>query len=98
MHVGALTVFEGESFFTPEGRFRIGAIRDLVESRLPRIPRFRKRVQTVALGAGQPIWVDDDRFDITHHVRLTALPAPGDRPPLLAPFQPIPAQAPDRTR
>ena len=26
MHVGALTVFEGESFFAPGGRFRIGAV------------------------------------------------------------------------
>ena len=43
MHVGALTVFEGESFVSPEGRFRIGAVRDLVASRLHRIPRFRKR-------------------------------------------------------
>ena len=28
---------------------------------------------------GRPIWVDDDRFDITYHVRLTALPKPGTR-------------------
>ena len=26
---------------------------------------------------GRPIWVDDDRFDISYHVRLTALPKPG---------------------
>lgn len=98
MHVGALTVFEGESFFSPEGRFRIGAIRDLVETRLHRIPRFRKRVQTVALGAGQPIWVDDDHFDITHHVRLTALPTPGDRAQLLALFERLQIQVLDRSR
>jgi diacylglycerol O-acyltransferase / wax synthase len=98
MHVGALTVFEGESFFSPEGRFRIGAIRDLVASRLDRIPRFRKRVQTVALDAGQPIWVDDDRFDITHHVRLTAVPSPGDRPQLLTLFERLQAQMLDRSR
>ena len=39
-------------------------------------PRFRKRVQHVPLEAGEPIWVDDERFDIGYHVRLTALPAP----------------------
>ena len=98
MHVGALTVFEGESFFSPGGRFRIGAIRDLVSSRLHRIPRFRKRLQTVAVDAGHPIWVDDDRFDITHHVRLTALPSPGDRPQLLTLFERLQVQVLDRSR
>lgn len=98
MHVGALTVFEGETFFTPEGRFRIGAVRDLVESRLHLIPRFRKRVQTVPIQAGHPIWVDDDRFDIARHVRLTALPAPGDRAQLVALFERLQAQTLDRSR
>jgi diacylglycerol O-acyltransferase len=98
MHVGALTVFEGASFFSPEGRFRIGAVRELVESRLHRIPRFRKRAQPVALEAGHPIWVDDDRFDIAHHVRLTALPAPGERAQLLALFERLQAQLLDRSR
>lgn len=98
MHVGALTVFEGESFFSPEGRFRIGAVRDLVASRLERIPRFRKRVQPVPLDAGHPIWVDDHRFDITRHVRLTALPSPGDRGQLLALFERLQAQLLDRSR
>ena len=37
----------------------------------------------VPLGQGRPIWVDDDRFDISYHVRLTALPNPGSRDQLL---------------
>ena len=98
MHVGALTVFEGESFFTPGGRFRIGAVRDLVASRLDRIPRFRKRLQTVPLDAGHPIWVDDDHFDIRQHVRLAALPSPGDRAQLLTLFERLQAQLLDRAR
>ncbi len=98
MHVGALTVLEGGSFFGPEGRFRIGDVRDLVAFRLHRIPRFRKRVMLVPLEAGQPIWVDDERFDIGYHVRLTALPAPGSRSELLALFERIQAQVLDRTR
>ena len=32
---------------------------------------------TVPLEQGRPIWVDDDRFDISYHVRLTALPDAG---------------------
>jgi WS/DGAT/MGAT family acyltransferase len=33
---------------------------------------------------GRPIWVDDDRFDITYHVRHTALPRPGSWEQLVA--------------
>ncbi len=98
MHVGALTVFEGGPFFGPGGHFRLAEVRDLVATRLERIPRFRKRVQTVPLDAGRPIWVDDERFDVSYHVRLTALPAPGDRPQLLALFERLQAQVLDRDR
>src|SRR5690349_24587383 len=77
MHVGAVSVFEGEPFFDENGRFKINEVRDLVTSRLPLLPRFRKRLMPVPYDQGRPIWVDDDRFDITYHVRLTALPKPG---------------------
>lgn len=98
MHVGALTILEGGPFFGEGGRFRIQDARDLVSSRLHLIPRFRKRVMSVPLDVGQPIWVDDERFDIGYHVRLTALPAPGSRSELLALFERIQAQLLDRTR
>ena len=98
MHVGVLTVFEGEPFFEPTGRFRLAEVRDLVAGRLARIPRFRQRVQAVPLDAGQPIWVDDDRFDIAYHVRHTALPRPGEWPELLTLFERLQAQTLDRTR
>ena len=47
---------------------------------------------------GRPIWVDDARFDIAYHVRLTALPTPGSREQLLALTARIQAQLLDRTR
>src|SRR5690606_11039710 len=28
--------------------------------------------------SGQPVWVDDDRFNLAYHVRHTSLPRPGD--------------------
>lgn len=98
MHVGALTVLEGEPFFNDGGRFRLGEIRDLVESRLHLIPRFRKKVMRVPLDAGMPVWIDDDRFDIGYHVRLTALPSPGNRSQLLSLFERVQAQVLDRSR
>jgi WS/DGAT/MGAT family acyltransferase len=98
MHVGALAVFDGEPFFGPERRFRLAEVRDHVATRLEGIPRFRKRVQAVPLDVGHPIWVDDERFDITFHVRLTALPAPGERAQLLALFERLQAEVLDRSR
>jgi WS/DGAT/MGAT family acyltransferase len=77
MHVGAVSILEGAPFFDAEGRFRIEEVRDLVMSRLPLMPRFRRKLMWVPYDQGRPIWVDDDRFDITYHVRHTALPKPG---------------------
>jgi len=98
MHVGALSVFEADPLVGPDGRFRLAEARALVASRLHLIPRFRKKVQHVPLEAGEPIWIDDDRFDIAYHVRLSALPAPGTRSQLLALFERVQAQLLDRSR
>jgi diacylglycerol O-acyltransferase / wax synthase len=77
MHVGAVSILDGSTFFDDAGHFRISEARDLVLSRLPLMPRFRKKLMSVPYDQGRPIWVDDDRFDITYHVRHTALPKPG---------------------
>jgi diacylglycerol O-acyltransferase / wax synthase len=84
MHVGAVSVLEGEPFFDADGRFKIEEVRDLVLSRMPLMPRFRRRLMSVPFDQGRPIWVDDDRFDITYHVRHTALPKPGSWEQLVA--------------
>ncbi|HUI47677.1 MAG TPA: wax ester/triacylglycerol synthase domain-containing protein, partial [Acidimicrobiia bacterium] len=84
MHVGAVSVFEGAPFFDDEGHFRIHEVRDLVLSRLPLLPRFRRRLMFVPYEQGRPVWVDDDRFDISYHVRHTALPRPGSWEQLVA--------------
>ena len=98
MHVGALAIFDGEPFFDTSGRFRLAAVRGLVASRLHLIPRFRKRLMSVAMEQGRPIWVDDERFDIAYHVRLTALPKPGHRDQLLALTARIETHRLDRAR
>lgn len=49
----------------------------LVESRLSLVPRYRQRVREVVGGLVRPVWVDDAEFDITYHVRRSALPSPG---------------------
>lgn len=98
MHIGSLVVLEGAPFFDAGGRFRLADVRTLVTSRLHRIPRFRQRPMSVPLDLGRPVWTDDERFDIGYHVRLTALPAPGDRSRLEALFERVQAQMLDRSR
>ena len=84
MHVGAVSILEGAHFIDADGHFRIEEARNLVLSRLPLMPRFRRKLMSVPYDQGRPIWVDDDRFDITYHVRLTALPRPGSWEQLVA--------------
>ena len=70
MHVGAILIFEG-----PPPKYV-----DLVEhvrSRLPLVPRFRQKLVVPPLEAGRPLWADDVNFNLTYHIRHTALPEPG---------------------
>src|SRR5689334_764419 len=70
MHVGACLIFEG-----PPPKYT-----DLVEhvrSRLPLVPRFRQKLVVPPLEAGRPLWADDVNFNLTYHIRHTALPEPG---------------------
>ncbi len=98
MHVGAVAVLERAPFYDTDGRFRLDEVRALVASRLQLIPRFRKRVMPVPLGRGRPVWVDHDGFDIADHVRLTALPAPGNRRQLFELAERLMTQVLDRDR
>jgi WS/DGAT/MGAT family acyltransferase len=50
----------------------------MLRARLPLIDRYRQKARQVPLDLGRPVWVDDPDFDLAHHVRRTALPAPGD--------------------
>ncbi len=48
-----------------------------VDARLNMVPRFRQRIVKVPAGLHNPVWADDERFDIGWHVRHSALPKPG---------------------
>ena len=50
----------------------------LILDRIPFVPRYRQRVQSVPGHLANPVWVDDDHFDIGYHVRRSALPRPGN--------------------
>ena len=72
MHVGSLGIFR-----QPGTGIDHNELLRLVEERLSLVPRYRQKVREVVLGLARPVWVDDRDFDITYHVRRSALPKPG---------------------
>ena len=49
----------------------------LIRQRIAFVPRYRMRVRGVPGGLAAPVWVEDENFDLTYHVRPSALPRPG---------------------
>lgn len=74
MHAGGVAIFA-----PPEGGFDHERLVRLIRQRLPFVPRYRQRIREVPFGVARPVWVDDERFDVTYHVRRSALPRPGSR-------------------
>ena len=72
LHFGALAICDGP----PPAREELIA---LIEERLERVPRYRRRLAHSPLDHGRPRWVDDGTFRIEAHVHHAALPAPGGR-------------------
>ena len=52
-------------------------VMEFVDARLAEAPRFRQRIRSVPFGLARAVWVDDPDFDLSFHVRRSALPAPG---------------------
>lgn len=55
----------------------IDRVMEFVDARLADAPRFRQRIRHVPFGLARAVWVDDLDFDLSFHVRRSALPAPG---------------------
>ncbi len=77
MHVGSVGIFEPGPLGTEEGGIDFDRIARLVEFDLRRAPRFRQRLARAPL-TGNPVWIDDDHFNLLYHLRHTSLPVPGD--------------------
>ena len=91
MHVGGVSIFDGQAPSYPEVVEEIG-------SRLHLVPRYRQRLAFVPFAQGRPVWVDDPHFQLTYHVRHTALPRPGGENQLKRLAGRIFSQALDRSR
>lgn len=68
MHVGSVLVFEG-----PAPSY--GDVLRLFAGKL--VPGYRRRVRELPFNLGRPVWVDDEHFRLSHHVRRVAVAAPG---------------------
>src|SRR3954465_5691438 len=91
MHVGAVLIFDGpapayEDFLTH------------IRSRLHFVPRYRQKLAFPPLETGRPVWVDDPTFNLSYHVRHTALPQPGSEDQLRALAARIHSQQLDRAK
>ena len=72
MHVGGVAIFEA-----PEDGFDYDRLVELISQRIALVPRYRQKVKWVPGRLANPVWVDDEDFDVTYHVRRSALPKPG---------------------
>jgi WS/DGAT/MGAT family acyltransferase len=72
MHVGGVAIFR-----VPDAGFDYDQFVELISSRIAFVPRYRQRIRTVPGRLANPVWVDDEHFDVTFHVRRSALPRPG---------------------
>ncbi len=72
--IASLVVFEPDgSPLTFDGLIKA------LNERLDIVPRYRQVPYKVPGGVGTPVWRDYPKFDISHHVRRSALPKPGGR-------------------
>lgn len=77
MHVASVGIFDAGPLAHPQGGVDFERITAYVESRLHHIPRYRQKLAYIPI-EGHPVWVDDERFNLSYHLRHTCLPHPGD--------------------
>ncbi len=95
LHNATIEVFDpGEG----PGAFDHAALMELIRDRIAFVPRYRQRLQAVPGHLANPVWVDDEGFDLGFHVRRSALPRPGSTGQLLELASRIVSRPLDRTR
>jgi WS/DGAT/MGAT family acyltransferase len=97
MHVGSVGIFDGGPLVGEDGGLDFDRVCELTEANLRRAPRFRQKLASVPV-TGQPVWVDDERFNLLYHLRHTSLPEPGDERRLKRLVGRIMSQKLDRTK
>jgi diacylglycerol O-acyltransferase / wax synthase len=96
--IGALAVLDGSSLLDPGGRFRIEAVREVIAGRLHLVPPFRQLLYVPPRRLGEPLWVDAPAFNLTDHVAVLPVPAPGEEAQLLLAVERLRRRRLDRSR
>ncbi len=91
MHIGGVSIFEG-----PPPTF--ADLTAMVAGKLDHTPRYRQKVRFVPFGVSEPVWVDDRYFDLSYHLRHSAVPARGSDGQLRAMAARVFSQHLDRAR
>ena len=76
MHLSSLHLYDPAT--SPAGEVTFTQFVEHVRSRLPLARVLRRKLVRVPFDLDHPYWVEDKAFDLEFHVRLAALPAPGD--------------------
>ena len=76
MNVGGVSVFDGGTLVKADGAVDVDRIKAYIAARLHKVPRYRHRLAYIPI-QNQPVWIDDERFDLDYHVHHVALPRPG---------------------
>ncbi|MBB1022552.1 wax ester/triacylglycerol synthase family O-acyltransferase, partial [Dietzia sp. E1] len=74
LHVCGLIVLDVSEM--PDG-YSFGALRDELSRRITAMPPFRRKLHDSLLNVDHPVWVEDEDFDIDHHLHRVGIPGPG---------------------
>jgi len=83
--IGALAILDGSRLLDSDGRFRIEAVRAVIDSRLRLVRRFRQLLYMPRRGLDWPLWVDapagsrSPGMPRRRHGRMANLAGPGFR-------------------
>jgi WS/DGAT/MGAT family acyltransferase len=76
MHIGSIGIFDAGPLTAEGGGLDFDRIFEFAGAALQKNVRFQQKIAEVPV-LKQPVWVDDDKFNLRYHVRHTCLPAPG---------------------
>lgn len=77
LHMHTLKVAVVERAAAKAGWFSFDELVEVLGANLHKLPPFRRRLATVPFGLGHPRWVDDERFELSRHLRHVTARAPG---------------------
>src|SRR6266536_326748 len=76
LHVCGLITLDGS---TIPGGYTFAKLKQRLAERVLLIPAFRRKLHNPLWNLSHPVWVEDEDFDLDHHVHRIGVPAPGDR-------------------